>query len=125
MVGEELMAVGKNINEMEKIRRTILIIGGILFILFFIYTFYLIYYGKKESIERQYSGIITEIRNLPGNRDIPDIKIDNQWIPLGIDDSKVKHYIQLGDSIVKESGSEIIEVYRKNLKGEWAVQIFK
>lgn len=83
------------------------------------------YSGNKESLMRNYSGIISEIRNLPGNRDLPDIKINKQWIPLGISDSKVKHYIQVGDSIVKESGMEIIKVYRKNINDEWEEKIFK
>lgn len=110
---------------MEKIRNIVLFFVVILFIIFFGYTFYAMYHGKKEYINRQYSGIITEIRLLQGSRDVPDIKINNRWIILDIQDSKVKHYIQVGDSIVKESGTEIIKVYRKNLKGEWYVKIFK
>lgn len=76
-------------------------------------------------MNRAYSGVISEIRILQGNRDLPDIKIYSQWIPLSIDDSKVKHYIQVGDSIVKESGSDLIKVYRKDLKDKWDVQVFK
>ncbi len=83
------------------------------------------YHGRKQFMNRAYSGVISEIRILQGNRDLPDIKINSQWIPLSIDDSKVKHYIQVGDSIVKESGSEIIKVYRKDLKDKWDVQVFK
>ena len=64
------------------------------------------YHGKKEYINRQYYGIITEIRILEGSHDLPDIKINNQWIILDLPDSKVKHYIQIGDSIVKESGTK-------------------
>lgn len=110
---------------MDKIRKVILTSTGILFILFFIYTGYLIYHGDKESLARSYSGIISEIRNLYGNRDIPDIKINSQWIPLGVEDSKVKYYIQIGDSIVKDSGTKIIKVYRKNSDGDWIVKVFK
>jgi hypothetical protein len=83
------------------------------------------YHGKKEYVQRKYSGIISEIRNLEGNRDLPDIRINNQWIPFSIDDSKVKHYIQVGDSIVKKSGTEIIDIYRKDLNGDWKVKTFK
>jgi len=110
---------------MEKIRKIILFIGGIVFLLFFIYIFYSMYHGEKEYIKRKYIGIISEIRILQGNRGLPDIKIKKQWIPLDIPDSKVMKYIQVGDSIVKESGTEIIKVYRKNLKDEWDIKVFK
>ena len=109
----------------EKIRRIVLFLVVISFVIFFIYTEYLMYYGDKEYINRQYYGIITEIRTLQGSHDLPDIKINNQWISLDVQDSKVKHYIQLGDYIIKEPGTEIIKVYRKNLKEEWSVLIFK
>jgi hypothetical protein len=109
---------------MEKIRRIVLIGVGILFSSFIIYIIYWMYHGEEQFMKRSYSGVISEIRILKESRDLPDIKINNQWVPLSIDDSKVKQYIQVGDSIVKESGSEIIKVYRKNLKGEWDVQVF-
>lgn len=110
---------------MEKIRRIVIVGVGILFFSFIIYTIYLMYHGREQFMNRAYSGVISEIRILQGNRDLPDIKIYNQWIPLSVDDSKVKHYIQVGDSIVKESGTETIKVYHKNFKGEWDVQVFK
>jgi hypothetical protein len=109
----------------EKIRRIVLSIVAFMFIVFIIYIIYSMYHGKKQYVERKYSGIIYEIRNLEGNRDLPDIRIDNRWIPFSIDDSKVKSYIQVGDSIIKESGTEIIYVYRKDLNGDWKVKTFK
>ena len=110
---------------MEKIRRIVLFIGVISFIIFLGRAFYGMHQGQKEFVNKQYNGIITEIRKLQGRRDLPDIKINSQWISLNILESKVKHNIQVGDSIVKESGTEIIKVYRKNLNGEWDVKIFK
>jgi len=125
MVGGKLMVVGLNIKMMEKIRKIVLGGVGILFFLFIIYIIYLMYHGKEQFISREYSGIISNIRVPQGNRDLPEINIKNHWIPLSIDDSKVKHYIQVGDSIVKESGSEMIRVFRKSQKNEWSVKIFE
>ena len=109
----------------EKIRRIVLFLVVSSFVIFFMHTFYAMYHGEKEYFKRQYYGIITEIRTLQGSHDLPDIKINNQWISLDIPDSKVKHYIQIDDSIVKESGTAIIKVFRKNLNEEWSVKIFK
>ena len=108
----------------KKIRRVIISIDVIMFVLFILYVIYLMYHGKKQFLDRKYSGVITEIRVLPGNRDLPDIKIHNEWLPFSIDDAKVKNYIQVGDSIVKASGSPTIKVYRKNID-KWNIKEFK
>jgi hypothetical protein len=106
---------------MEKNRKIVFIFVFIAFAIFYIYTRHLSYQAEIKYVNRMYIGVITEIRIIEGSHDIPDIKINNQWISFDLQDSKVKHYIQIGDSIVKESGTEIIKVYRKNLKEEWSV----
>lgn len=78
---------------MEKIRKIVLMIVAFSIVIFFMYVEYSMYHGNKEYINRQYNGIITEIRILERSHDIPDIKINNQWISFDIQDSKVKHYI--------------------------------
>jgi len=45
--------------------------------------------------------------------------------PLGVDDSKVMNYMQIGDSIAKKSGYKEIIVYRRDMNGEWKEKIFK
>jgi len=110
---------------MNKIKKYVIIIVIISFIIFFVYHFYLSYQGKQDFIKKSYKGIITEIHYIEGKRDLPDIKINNKLISIDIDESKVKPYIQIGDSILKKSGTETIKVYRKNSKGEWYVKIFK
>jgi hypothetical protein len=110
---------------MEKIRRILVFVIIASILLFVIYDLFTTYLGNRQYINKNYSGIISDIRVLQESRDLPDIKIKNQWIPLDLLDAKVKHYIQVGDSIVKESGTQTIKVYRRNLKGEWNVQVFK
>ena len=75
-------------------------------------------------IEESYRGIITEIKYIEGRRGLPDVKIGNELHYFGYEE-KIIHYIQIGDSIVKESGTEAIKIYRKNLKGKWDEKIFK
>ena len=110
---------------MNSIRKIVMFIGLVAFILFFIYVFYINQYAEQYYIDRKYYGIIKEIRVLQGTHDLPDIKINNDWISFDIPDAKVKHYILVGDSIVKDSGTRVIKVYRKNLNGKWDVKIFK
>jgi predicted PurR-regulated permease PerM len=110
---------------MKTIRKVIIIATIVFFLGFIVYTAFYIIKGDRESLMREYAGIISEIRYLYGNRGIADIKINDQWIPLGVEDSRIQGYIQLGDSIVKESGTVVIYVYRKNSKGEWEGRLFK
>jgi hypothetical protein len=109
-------------NKLKLILRIILFTG---FLLFSIHIFFSFTRGKKDFINREYYGLITEIRTLQNSHDLPDIKINNAWISLTIDDAKVKNYIIVGDSIVKESGKKEIQVYRKKFNKEWQVKIFK
>jgi hypothetical protein len=106
----------------KKVFISILFIG---FALFAIYIGYLFVHGHLQFRDRAYIGIISNIRKLEFNRGLPDIKIQDEWIPLSIEDAKIKDYIQIGDSIVKESGSINIFVYRKDDNGKWIQKCFK
>ena len=97
---------------------SVLIIGLIDFM-------YSIELGEKEYLNRQYHGIIVEIRMLQFSRGIPDIKIGDEWVILDIQEQKIKNYIIVGDSIVKESGKSEIVVYRKNTDLRWIGKVFK
>ena len=87
------------------------------------------YYKTKESnkffIEMELHGIINEIKYNEGYRGLPHIKIDNQWIFIGINGEKVHNHIIIGDSIVKDSGTTTFKVYRKNEQGVWDERIYK
>jgi hypothetical protein len=105
-----------------KFIKTIMFFG---FLIFSIYIFFSIQRGRLDYVNREYYGIISEIRTLPLSHDIPDIKINNEWLSFTIDDSKVKNYIMVGDSIVKKTGQKEILIYRKNADSEWEVKKFK
>jgi len=103
-----------------------IIIIAILFfsLIFLVYNLYNDHNVTVELNKRGYKGIIEDIRTVEGRRGLPDIKINDNWINLSLEESKVKNYILIGDSIVKDSGISIMEVFRKNKKGEWYVKGF-
>lgn len=107
--------------------------GKILILAFIILTIILFslkgYRMKNHSYdlfkESEFHGIINDIKLREGSRGLPHILIDNQWIFIGLNVQKIQHHIIVGDSIVKEPGSMIIKVYRKNSNGAWDERIYK
>lgn len=110
---------------MEQLKRIFIGVIVAVFVLFALYIGYSFLYGYKQFVDREYTGVITNIRKLEFSRGLPDIKINDEWIPLSVDDSKVMNYMQIGDSIVKKSGYKEIIVYRRDINGEWNEKIFK
>ncbi len=95
------------------------------FTVFFAMSFYQTEHIHKDFVEQEYSGIIKEVKYIKGNRGMPSIKINTFWIHLGPYSSKISHYIQTGDSIVKKKGYEEIIIFRRNKNGEWVKKVFK
>jgi len=96
------------------------IIFGIIALFAFIFFVLYIYDTDRKAhtkfIEKSFSGILTDIRYLENGSGFPDIRIDSSWIYLGIRGGKANNYIKISDSIVKNSGTEKIKVYRKTMK---------
>jgi len=109
---------------MKKIKIIAIVTLLIFFLIFFLYNYIYFFNAKVALNKRGYKGIIEDIRTVEGRRGLPDIKINDNWINLSLEESKVKNYILIGDSIVKDSGISIMEVFRKNKKGEWYVKGF-
>ncbi|MBI2968269.1 MAG: hypothetical protein HYY40_10725 [Bacteroidetes bacterium] len=82
---------------------------------------------KEKFIQRSYKGVIQDISYIEGHKNFPDIYFNNQRYPLllGLNEVKITDYIQIGDSIVKDSGTAAIRVYRRDKNSVWAVKIFK
>lgn len=101
------------------------VIGTIGAIRFFVVTFFQPYnLSKEQHIKDHYNGILKEIGKEV--RGVPDIKIDDKWIILGTDyETTISRHILIGDSLVKESGSETITVYRKDKHGVWQERVFE
>ena len=95
------------------------------FIVFFINGYYKDKKAQTAFIEKEYYGIILEIKYVEGNRGDPYVQIGSQWFVFGINEDKVRNYIKVSDSIVKDSATETIKVYRKNYKGIWDEKVFK
>ena len=72
----------------------------------------------------KYHGIIEGIFPNPYFAGLPQIRLNNQLIQLKIHEENVISYIQIGDSIVKTSGSTIVSVFRKDENGNWVEKEF-
>lgn len=109
----------------KRIKLIFFITVTIAFMLFYINGYYEDRKAQKAFVEEEFHGIIIEIKYFEGRRGFPDLKIDNKWIYMGLNGEKIQNYIKVSDSLAKESGTEIIKVYRKNLKGNWDEKAFK
>lgn len=110
---------------MFRIKYIVIAFVIILFCSFILYVFKLNNTGVEEFKNKEYIGVIDEIRRLEGKRGLSDIKIKNNWVSLDVLDSKIMSYIKVNDSVVKKSGSETITIYRKNKDGVWGEKVFK
>lgn len=81
------------------------------------------YYSFKNK--RQYQGIITEITFPENRKGLPMVKIDTTTYYLYKPEKKVFSSLQIGDSIVKETGSLTIKLYHKENDGKWKEMIFE
>lgn len=95
------------------------------FILFFVKGYQMDKKAQTAFIEKEFHGIIMEIKYIEGRRGFPDLKINGEWIYLGLNGEKIQNYIEISDSIIKRSGTETIKVYKKNSKGVWIEKVFK
>ncbi len=111
--------------KIKHIKLIFFIIATCAFIVFFVNSYYMNKKAKTAFIEKEYRGIILEIKYVEGNRGDPYVLIGNQWFVFGLNEDKVRNYIKVSDSIVKDSGTETIKVYRKNYKGIWDEKVFK
>lgn len=111
---------------MEKKIRTIAIAVMVAAGLVWLYNVYLLDRKATEKhLKLEYNGIINKIHHYWGDRGVPMILVDTQWIYLNVLDSKFSHYVLVGDSIYKESGSETVKIFRKNSDETWSVKVFK
>lgn len=111
-------------REFKIIKKIFIIISIIAFIVFFVHAFYMDKIAKKNFLNEKYEGLITEIQFIEGMSDFPRYKINNQWIYFGMPGNKIAFKVEIGDSIVKKQGQTEIEVYRRNVAGEWVRQVF-
>lgn len=111
-----------------KKNRNIIVIALIVLVAIILFAFFIslkLENDVNHFIDKEFNGVITNIKYVEGNRGNPSIELNNDWVYIGLYGSKVNQYIQIGDSIIKESETKEIKVYRLNSKGEWTERIFK
>jgi hypothetical protein len=81
--------------------------------------------GNREYLNREFHGVISNIRIQENSRGLPDIKIGEDWIDLNIPEQKISRYVCVGDSVLKECGKSEIVVFRKNSDQKWVGKVFK
>ena len=64
-----------------------------------------------DFLGKEYNGVIQEIRYIQSHRGFPDILIDGKWIFLSSTEQILFDEIKIGDSIVKNSGSNKIRLF--------------
>jgi len=108
----------------QKIRKVAIIIGIIMFLTYCIMLIYGLNEDNNAFINKEYYGVISNIKYIEGNRGVPSIDLNHERIYLGVRAASVGKYIQIGDSIVKKRGHVEIIVYRKKNE-KWYGKIFK
>jgi len=114
-----------HVNMNKKIKIIYFAILLFCFISFFIFG-YIKHRNARKSWEKSYyQGTIAGIFPNEFSRGDPQIRFENnKLIQLGLSESCLFSYIQIGDSIVKNSGSAFVFVFRKDEKGNWVEKEF-
>jgi hypothetical protein len=103
---------------MKTFKHIIIAINILAFIIFFIYTHYQEADSREKFLQESYSGIVENSVVDEFGRGSISIKLKDQWINLGFHEPYIQEKIKIGDSIVKESGTSELKVYRI-IDGEW------
>lgn len=69
--------------------------------------------AHRMFTELSYGARIDSIKFVSGHRGLPYVLMDNEWRLFTTDEMKVVPILQIGDSLVKNSGSSALHVYRK------------
>lgn len=89
-------------------KKFIIFVGVCFVTLFFTYMVYLNIRSMNEFKKERFNGTVEDIKFVVGGRGFPSALIKSEWIYLGMNSSGAYNYVQIGDSIVKKSGSKKI-----------------
>lgn len=103
----------------KKIKVVFILLTGLAFAVFFYFNYKENENAKLRVLDREYSGIIEDIVFVDNNRGYPMVKINQEWLYFGQIEANVMYEIEIGDSISKISGSNVVMVYRRKLFGDW------
>jgi len=110
---------------LKRIKLIIISIGVIGFVLFLINDHFNQQKADENFLTKEYIGIIDSIHYYRGNRGFPVVMINGKWHRFGLRESWVEGYIEVRDSISKETGSDSIYVFRLNNSNAWIRKGFK
>ena len=111
--------------EIKEIKIIRIVILALIFLGFILFHFF---QEKKSKENRQhfseevYHGIVEDIKYAKTKRGYPDYLINGQWVYFGGFFEHSEEYVNIGDSLAKEKGTKIVEVYSKNKKGKWELE---
>ena len=108
----ELINIGFN---MKKLAIALIIL---VFVGFIIYAIILQKEVRENFLQESYSGIVENLVVNNYDRGNISIKLNNQWLSLGSFEPYIQNKIKIGDSVVKESGTTELKVFRV-IEGEW------
>lgn len=103
---------------MKKFKYIVIAVNIVAFIIFFVYTYYQEIDSRENFLQESYSGIVENLVVNNYDRGNISIKLNNQWMSLGSFEPYIQKKIKIGDSIVKETGTTELKVYRV-IEGEW------
>lgn len=79
---------------------------------------------RRAFLKEEYFGRINKIEFRKGNRGYPFVQLDEEWRLFTNMESSILSYIQVGDSVVKKSGTTTIVVFRKDSFGTYMPKEF-
>lgn len=113
----------KEIKEISYIKYAIILIGVVSFAIF-------IFIGEKKNklAEIKYNelaikGVVVEIKFFQSQHGTPSFYINGAWHNFDLQGHKLISYILPNDSLVKNCGSDTIQIYRKKEGGDWELII--
>lgn len=113
----------KGTKEISYLKYSIILIGVVGFLIFIV-----IGEKKNKLAEMRYQelaikGIVVEINFFKSDHGTPSFYINGGWHNFDLQGHKLIPYTIPNDSLVKKSGSDTIQIYRKKVGGEWELII--
>jgi len=113
----------KEIKEISYIKYTIILIGVIGLIIFIVKGEKMNMLAEIRYHELEIKGIVVEINYFKNDHGTPSFNINGDWHNFDLHGHKLIPYTISNDSLVKKSGSDTIQIYRKKEEGEWELVI--
>jgi len=95
-------------------------IGGLIALLVYAGGAVFVFFEKSENKSRNINlecfGVIEDFK-IEENHATPSFFINSSWTYLGLFGHDIKNKVQVGDSVAKKSGEDVLLLYRKRGRG--------